>query len=335
MDERDAAAKRTSPCFTPNRKSSIPVHMPARPVVIVAQPHLAPLIAVLTPQYEALPLWESAGKAKLADACALVTAGEFRLAPDLFNAMPKLGLIACFTVGYDGIDVGSARTRGIEVSHALDANHEDVADHAIGMIIAQRRRIAEGDRILRAGGWSADRKMISRSLGGAAIGIVGLGSIGLAVARRAEAMNMRIGWWGPTPKPSSAWPRADTLMALASASDILLIAARAHDDNAGLVSAEVIDALGPHGLLVNVARGQLLDEDALIAALRERRIGGAALDVYATEPTSAARWADVPNTLLTPHTAGATDAAVARMTQMLLANLAAFFAGSPLPTPVR
>lgn len=307
--------------------------MTDRPLVVVAQPHLAPVIPLLSGLYEALPLWEEATEARLGEARAMVVAGEFALPRDLVDRMPALGLIACFTVGYDGIDVPWATARGLQVSHAQDANDEDVADHAIGLILGHRRRIVEGDRRLRAGEWRADDKPLSRSLAGARLGIVGLGSIGVAVARRAEVMRMPVQWWGPNPKPDAGWPRAASLLDLAKASDILVVAARAHAGNVGMISAEVIEALGPQGLLVNVARGQVVDEDALIAALRDKRLGGAAIDVYATEPTPAARWADVPNTVLTPHTAGATDIAVQRMAAMLMANLAAFFAGHPLPNP--
>jgi len=307
--------------------------MSERPIIIVAQPHLAFLIPALSKHYEALPLWEESGKRRLAEASALVAAGEYRLAPELIDAMPRLGLIACFTVGYDGIDVAWAHARGIAVSHANHANDDDVADHAIGLIIAHRRRIVDGDRVLRSDGWTSQAKTVTRSLGGQIIGIVGLGSIGIAVARRAEALRMQVRWWGPRPKPDAAWPCAESLVALAGASDVLLVAARAHHGNEKLISTDIIDALGPDGLLVNVARGQLIDEEALIAALREGRLGGAALDVFAAEPAPAARWAGVPNTVLTPHTAGSTDMAIARMTEMLFANLAAFFAGEPLPTP--
>jgi phosphoglycerate dehydrogenase-like enzyme len=188
-----------------------------------------------------------------------------------------------------------------------------------------------GDAAVRGGGWRADAKTITRSLGGARLGIVGLGAIGEAVARRADAMRMPVTWWGPTPKPDAGRSHANSLLALAEASDILVVAARAHDSNRGLISAEVIAALGADGLLVNVARGQLVDEDALIAALRDGTLGGAALDVFATEPTPAARWDGVPDCVLTPHTAGATDAAVAEMGRQLLANLDAFFAGRDLP----
>jgi len=307
--------------------------MTDRPVILVAQPHLGRLIPLLAQWYEPLALWEEKDQPRIGEARAMVAAGEFAIPPELIERMPKLGLIACFTVGYDGIDVGWARERGILVGHAHDANDEDVADHAIGMIIGQRRAIVSGDRLLRAGGWHAREKTLTRSLTGARMGIVGLGSIGEAVARRAEAMRMAVAWWGPNPKPEARWPRAESLIQLARDSDILVIAARAHGGNVHMIDRAVIEALGPDGMLVNVARGQVVDEEALIAALEEGRLGAAALDVYEQEPTPAERWADVPNTVLTPHTAGATDQAVQRMAAMLLANLAAFFKGEPLPTP--
>ena len=305
-----------------------------RPVILIAQPHLAPLLPILAMQYDVMGLWEEAGRARLAEAEILVTAGEFRLDPAMLAAMTRLRLIACFTVGYDGVDLDWARANGIAVSHAGDANAEDVADHAIGLILAHRRQIVSGDRALRAGEWLPGGKTITRSIAGARLGIVGMGSIGIAIATRADALRMATRWWGPRDKPGLAWPRGESLEALATESDILVVAARATDDNRGMISAAILDALGPNGLLVNVARGQLVDEDALIDALRAGRLGGAALDVYAQEPTDPARWADVPNCILTPHTGGATDAAVAQMAQMLLANIRAFVAEEPLPNRV-
>ena len=213
-------------------------------------------------------------------------------------------------------------------------NHEDVADHALGLILAHLRRIVAGDRAVRAGGWTTEAKVLTPSLAGKRVGIVGLGGIGEALARRCEVVRMPVAWWGPRDKPHARWPRAGSLMELARDSDVLALACRADEGNRGLVSREVIEALGPDGLLVNVARGQLVDEDALIAALRDGRLGSAALDVYAAEPTPAARWADVPNTVLTPHTGGATLPSVVAMQALLRANLAAFFAGEPLKTPV-
>jgi lactate dehydrogenase-like 2-hydroxyacid dehydrogenase len=143
---------------------------------------------------------------------------------------------------------------------------------------------------------------------------------------------MAVRWWGPREK-DSPWPRAATLLELARDSDILVVACKADESNRGLISREVIEALGPQGLLVNVARGQLVDEDALIAALKDGRLGQAALDVFEEEPTDAARWADVPNTVLTPHTGGATTEAVQGMLMLLVQNLRAALAGEPLKTP--
>jgi len=308
--------------------------MKARPLILVAQPHLAPLLDALSSRYDVMALWEESGQARLAEAEALVTAGEFRLDPALLERMEKLRLIACFTVGYDGVDLDWARARGVAVTHAGDANAADVADHALGLILAHRRQILLGDRQVRSGEWTAGTKMLTRSMAGARIGIVGMGSIGMALAQRAGAMDMRIGWWGPRQKPELRWPRAESLEALARDSDVMVVAAKAGEENRGMISAAICDALGPQGLLVNVARGQLVDEDALIAALREERLGGAALDVFESEPTPAARWADVPNVVLTPHTGGATYEAVGRMRDMLLANLTAFFTGEPLISPV-
>ena len=144
---------------------------------------------------------------------------------------------------------------------------------------------------------------------------------------------MAVRWWGPRDK-DAAWPRAASLLELAQDSDILVVACKADESNRGLISREVIEALGPQGLLVNVARGQLVDEAALIAALKDGRLGQAALDVFEESRPTPARWADVPNTVLTPHTGGATTEAVQGMLMLLMQNLQAAFAGEPLKTPV-
>jgi lactate dehydrogenase-like 2-hydroxyacid dehydrogenase len=200
------------------------------------------------------------------------------------------------------------------------------------MLVA-RRRIVDGDRAVTGGSWQLDDRLMTPSLRGQRLGIVGLGAIGEAVARRAEPFGLSIRWWGPRDKPAP-WPRADSLLELARDSDILIVACRADETNRGLISRKIIEALGPDGLLINVARGQLVDEDALIAALKDGRLSQAALDVFETEPTDPDRWAGVPNVVLTPHTAGATTAAVQGMLMLLVQNLQAHFAGEPLKTPV-
>ncbi|WP_122464922.1 2-hydroxyacid dehydrogenase [Brevundimonas lutea] len=306
----------------------------SRPAVLIVQRHLAPLSVFLEPTYDVFRLWEGPPIEARDAVRALIVAGEFPLDSVLVEGLPRLELIACFTSGHDGIDVDWCRERGLKVSHAPGVNHEDVADHAMGLILGSVRNIVQGDRSLRAGGWTPEAKSLSPSLRGKRVGIVGLGSIGEAVARRAEVFGMDVAWWAPRDKAAD-WPRTDSLMDLARWSDILVVACRADETNRGLISAEVIEALGSDGLLVNVARGQLIDEDALITALKSGKLGAAALDVFAEEPTDPARWADVPNTVLTPHTAGATDQAVQAMLRLLLANLEAHFAGRDLVTEAR
>ncbi|MFN3930632.1 MAG: 2-hydroxyacid dehydrogenase [Brevundimonas sp.] len=307
--------------------------MTDRPALLIMQRHLAPLTPFLESRWTVYRFWEGPPVEAQAEIRALVVAGEFPLDKALIEQLPRLQLIACFTSGYDRIDVDWCRARGLPITHAPGVNHEDVADHALGLIIAARRQIVAGDRALRAGDWTADSKMITPSLHGQKVGVIGLGAIGDAVARRAAALRMTVHWWGPRDKPA-AWPRAASLVELAKDSDILVVACKADDGNIGLISREVIEALGPQGLLVNVARGQLVDEDALIAALKDGRLGQAALDVFEDEPADVARWTDVPNTVLTPHTAGATTEAVQGMLMLLLQNIEAAFAGEPLKTPV-
>ena len=307
--------------------------MTQRPAVLIMQRHLAPLSGFLESAYDVYRFWEGPPIEAAHEIRVMVVAGEAALDKALIERLPNLDLIACFTSGYDGIDIDWCRQRGLPVTHAPGVNHEDVADHALGLILAARRQIASGDRQVREGGWTFETRTITTSLAGQKLGIVGLGHIGKAVADRAEAFRMAVSWWGPRPHDAE-WPRADSLLALAKASDILVVACKADETNRGLISQDIVEALGPDGLLVNVSRGQVVDEDALIAALKSGTLGQAALDVFIEEPTDPARWADVPNVILTPHTAGATTAGVQGMLMLLIENLQAHFAGEPLKTPV-
>lgn len=308
--------------------------MSSKPGVLIVQPHLGFLSPILEADYAVWRFWEGPPMEAVGLIRALVVAGEFPVERALAESLPNLGLIACFTAGYDGVDLAWARARGLAVTHSPGVNHEDVADHALGLMLAAWRRILAGDRAVREGLWTPGEKMSSPSLTGRRVGVVGLGDIGSAIARRCEAFGLTVAWWGPREKPDAPWPRAASLLDLARESDILFIACRASGETRGLVSADVIEALGPHGLLVNVSRGQVVDEEALIAALKSGALGGAGLDVFQTEPTPPERWADVPNTVLTPHTAGATAAAVPKMVALTRENLRRFFAGEPLVNPV-
>ncbi|MDO8378309.1 2-hydroxyacid dehydrogenase [Phenylobacterium sp.] len=303
--------------------------------LLISHPMLGPMQAGLEAQgYRVLRRWEM-GEGDAAAVEAIVHAGEIVLAPEFLQSLPRLKLIANVSVGYDGVDVPWCRARGIEVTHADGLNAEDVADHALGLLIGAWRNIVAGDQMVRAGRWNnADRMGPRPGLKGRKVGIMGLGHIGAAVARRAEAFGMVVSWWGPNPKPDAAWPRAQSLLALAEGSDILVVACRADAANRQAVNAQVIEAVGPRGMIVNVARGSIVDEDALIAALKDGRLGRAALDVFAQEPTPAERWEGVPGTVLTPHSAGGTVDSLPSMIGQTFENLRRHFAGEALLSPV-
>jgi len=303
----------------------------SKPTVLLSHEMLAPLQDALA-TYEVLRRWE---EPSFGEVRAIVHAGEFKLEPEFLSQMPALGLIACVSVGYDGVPVSWCREHGVAVTHSVGLNAEDVADHAVGSLIGVWRGIVEGDRRLRAGRWThADRMRPRPSLRGKKAGIVGLGHIGEAVARRLEAFGMVVDWWGPNPK-EAAWPRAASMIELARDCDALVVCCKADASNRHLISGEVMEALGSRGCLVNVARGSVVDEEALIAALRDGRLGMAALDVFEIEPTPAERWADVPNTVMTPHMAGGTLESIPLMVGQTVENLRRFFAGEPLASPVK
>lgn len=308
--------------------------MPDRSPLLILSPALAPVAPFLEAGWQIGRAWVPEEAEAVRDASAVVVAGEDALDTALLEHLPNLRHVACFTSGYDGLDLEWCRARGLVVTHAPAVNHEDVADHALALMLAARRRVVDGDRIVRSGSWAIEQRLITPSIRGQRVGIVGLGAIGEAVALRVAVMGCEVKWWGPRDKAQAVWPKAGSLVELAQASDVLVVACRADATNRGLISGQVIEALGPNGLLVNVARGSLVDEDGLIAALKAGRLGGAALDVFETEPTSAERWADVPNVLLTPHTAGATMAAVQGMLALLVRNLQAVAAGEPPVSPV-
>lgn len=239
----------------------------------------------------------------------LVTGGPTHLPVERVDSFPNLSLIVSVAAGHDGIDLGHARSRGIAVASSIGVNAADVADLAAGSLIALVREIVAGDRLVREGGWFPRRAVPTRSVGGLRVGIAGFGAIGQEIARRMAAFGCRVEWYGPRPK-ETPFPRVATLRELAERSDALFVAAHLSPETEGMIDADIIGALGADGYLVNVGRGPLIDEDALIAALREGRLGGAALDVFVEEPTSPERWRGVPNTVLTPHLGGVTHEAL-------------------------
>ena len=205
---------------------------------------------------------------------------------------------------------------------------------AFALILASMRRIVEGEAFVRSGAWAKGGLPLGRSLGGKVLGIIGLGRIGRAIARRAPAFGMRVAYCDIARDPEAPHAFLPDPVALARASDILVAATAGGAATRGLVNAEVFDALGPEGLFVNVSRGTVVDEEALIAALAEKRIGAAALDVFWNEPNIDKRLLGFANVIVQPHHASGTIEARKAMGKLVRDNLAAHFAGRPLPTPV-
>jgi len=271
-----------------------------------------------------------------ADAQVVACGGSLDMA--LIDELPGLKLVACFPTGIEGVNVAALTSRGIAVTNAAGVNAHDVADHAMALFLARWHVIPAADRQVRdPGGWSGFRARVGPrpSLRGRHAGIVGLGRIGSAIAARAAAHGLEVRWWGPHNKSGTPFARAESLLELARWADVLFVASRAAPESAGQINAEVLAALGSDGILVNVSRGILVDEGALVTALAEGSLGGAALDVFADEPTEGARWQALGDkVVLTPHLAGFTQEAGRDMFGQLRENIRRHFAGEPLLTPV-
>lgn len=269
------------------------------------------------------------------DIKAAVTIGHIGLTNAMIDALPELRCIVCFGVGVDGLDLAYCKQRGVAITHGRHINHEDVADVAIGLMIARLRLFTEGEKTLRDGAWTPPLAVPpQKRLRGRKLGIVGMGAIGQAIADRAKAFGLEIKWYGPRAKPDISYAYEPDLMKLAEWCDVLAIAARGDKTTEGIVHANVIKAVGADGIIINISRGSVIDEDALIAALKSGALGGAGLDVFMEEPTPTSRWADVPNTTLTPHLGGGTREALWEGSQNVLENLRRFHAGEALLTPL-
>jgi lactate dehydrogenase-like 2-hydroxyacid dehydrogenase len=291
------------------------------------------LRAALAQRYELAnydDLKGSPGEAPIAPGFNIaVTMGVYGANAALMDKLPDLRLIACNGAGLERIDLAEAKRRGIAVCHTPDELAEDVADGAIALTYAIMRRVVEADRFVRAGRWAKERIAPSRRLAGKTVGVVGLGRIGLLVARRAEAIGMRVRYLGPRPKPDAPYPFVADIRQLAAEADVLILSCPGGDATRNLVDRDVLERLGPDGYLVNAARGSVVDEAALIAALQDKKIAGAALDVFASEPNLDPRFLALDNVVLAPHSASITHETRAAMLARLLGDIEAFIAGRP------
>lgn len=261
---------------------------------------------------------------RIAVTIAIAGAGELQ-----FARLPDLRLLVSQGAGLDRIDLPAAARRGIAVAYTPDVMTEDVADAAIGLMYAAARRVADADRFVRAGRWAKERMGLGISLHRKAVGVVGLGRIGQAIARRCAGLGMDVAWTGPRAKPDQPWTYVPDLIALATRSDVLILAAPGGAGSDGMVGAEVLAALGPRGVLVNIGRGSLVEEEALIAALAAGGIAAAGLDVFAREPGLDPRFLGLENVVLAPHAASLTFETRAALIARILSDIEAFRAGRP------
>ena len=278
---------------------------------------------------------DAAGLAALAPRLrGMVATGESVVARELIDRLAALEVISVLGVGYDGIDMAAARERKVVVTHTPGLSTDDIADFAMALLLAAARQVVNADRFVRSGGWTAGRFPMTRRVSGARLGIVGLGRIGLAVATRAQAFGMDIAYNGRSPKADVGYRWCIDARTLAASVDFLVVCASGGADTRALIDGDVLAALGPTGVLVNIARGSIVDEDALVAALRERTILAAGLDVFCHEPHVPEGLLALDNVVLTPHMASTTDATVKAMFDLAFDNLAAHFDGLPVPAPV-
>ncbi|MDT0317366.1 2-hydroxyacid dehydrogenase [Streptomyces millisiae] len=265
---------------------------------------------------------------------AAVTTARIGVSDALMDALPRLGAIVHFGVGYETTNVVRARARGIDVSNTPDVLTDCVADLAVGAVIGVLRRIAEADRYVRAGAWESGAFPLATRVSGKRIGILGLGRIGRAIARRLAAFDAELGYHSRRRVADVPYRYAESARDLAAWADVLVVATAGGAATNGLVSAEVLAALGPDGYLVNIARGSVVDEPALVEALLERRIAGAALDVFADEPHVPAALLDLDSVLLLPHIASATRETREAMGDLAYRNLDHYLTTGRLLTPV-
>lgn len=307
-----------------------------KPEILLTMPIYPPVMAELERAYSVHRLWTAGDPARfLREQCgevrAVVTVGAAGLQPGVVDALPRLEIVACFGTPNPRVQFPGVAARGLPIANTPDDILGTVAELAAGMAIALMRGIVRNDRFVRSGRWPGDAPHAGSTLIGKRCGIVGLGGIGREVATRLAAFGMQVAYQGPRRKPDVDYEYFESVSELARTSECLVITCPSTPETAGLISAGVLDALGPDGYLVNVARGPIVDQHALIAALQEKRIAGAALDVFWNEPHVPAELMDMDNVVLLPHIGSTTREIREERGSKLMANLSAHFAGAPLP----
>ena len=269
------------------------------------------------------------------DITGIVSVYSRKISAKLINALPNLEIISHFGVGYDNIDVAAAKEQGVIVTNTPDVLTDDTADMGMGLLLCVMRRLVEGDIYVRTGQWSKKGALpLGRSLRGKTMGVVGLGRIGQAVATRAQSFGMDIVYHGRHVKDGVAYPFFASLEEMAAAVDVLMLTCAYSEKTHHLVDAKILKALGKSGVLINIARGKVVDETALIDMLEAGMIAGAGLDVFENEPDVPSALCRLDNVVLQPHQASATQETRGAMAQLVVDNLRLYFEKAEVLTPV-
>jgi hydroxypyruvate reductase len=309
------------------------------PPVLIMDAIYVPTLAALEATYTCHRYWTAPDKAalmqQLAPNCKIVvTSGSRGIGASEMQQLPKLELVACFGVGTDAIDLAHAKAHRIAVTNTPDVLTEDVADLAVSLILASIRRVVQADQYVRQGRWRKGNMALTQSMQGRKIGIVGLGRIGQSIAKRCVAFNTSIAYFGPRKKAELPYRHFDSVVALAQWADVLVAACPGGPATRNIISRDVLTALGTEGLFVNISRGSVVDQQALIEMLSSGQLGAAGLDVFNDEPNVPEVLFSLDNVVLQPHQASATTSTRAAMGQLVLDNVANFLAGKALRTPV-
>ncbi|MFA3761738.1 2-hydroxyacid dehydrogenase [Yersinia sp. 2466 StPb PI] len=264
----------------------------------------------------------------------IVTRGDIGVSNEVLALLPEVQIISIFGVGTDAVDLATTHERNIIVTTTPGVLTDDVADTALGLIIATSRRLCLADKFLRAGQWPHSTLPLSSKVTGKRLGVFGMGQIGQAIARRAAGFDMQIAYTDKAHNETLPYQYMPDLMSLASQSDILVVAISGGKDSAGLVNKTVFAAMPNHAILINIARGSMVNQDDLILALQQQNIGGAGLDVFADEPNVPPALIEMDNVVLLPHIASATTETRIQMSDIVFSNILAHFSGEKAPTAI-
>jgi len=308
--------------------------------VLLLSPLYAPTQQALESNHDCVRIWEhpdrNACLASLAEhLTAVATHSGEGIDRATVEALPRLKIVANFGVGIDTIDLAACNEHGVTVCNTPDVLTEEVADMALGLMLASVRQIPQGDRYVREGQWREKGDMpLTQTVQGRKVGMVGLGRIGRAIAKRCEAFNTEISYFGPRKKADAPYPYYADITRMAAWADIMIAACPGGPETLKVVSRAALEALGPEGVFVNIARGSVVDQDALIELLQQGKLAGAGLDVFNDEPNVPAALIEMPHVVLQPHQGSASVSTRMAMGQLVVDNIGNFFANKPLLTPV-